>query len=101
MDARQEMLERLQPIIVEQLGVQQDQITEKSTWIQLGADSLDRLGLSMAIEDAFEVKIPHSVGERLNTVGDTTDHLLTVTALLRGGAGSQIFGNPTAGMHGK
>jgi acyl carrier protein len=81
MDAKQELLTRLQQITSEQLGVQQEGITEKSTWSQLGADSLDRLGISLAIEDAFKVDIPHQVGERLNTVGETVDYLSTLLAV--------------------
>jgi acyl carrier protein len=80
MNAKQELLARLQQIISEQLGVQQEEITGKSSWAQLGADSLDRLGMSQAIEAAFDVDIPHSVGERLNTVAETTEHLLTLIA---------------------
>jgi acyl carrier protein len=80
MNARQEILMRLQGIISEQLGVRQEQITEESTWRQLGADSLDRLAMSLAVENAFDVEIPHSSGERLNTVGKTVDHLLSLTA---------------------
>jgi acyl carrier protein len=80
MEAKQEILTRLQPIISEQLGVQQEEITEESTWTQLGTDSLDRLAMSLAIEEAFKVGIPHLVGERLNTVGETVDHLLTLMA---------------------
>ena len=71
---------RLQQIISEQLGVEEAQITEESSWAELGADSLDRLGLSMAIEEAFKVDIPHRVGERLNTVGETVDHLVTLVS---------------------
>src|SRR5262249_3747859 len=39
---------------------------------------LDRLEMSLAIEGSLNVDIPHSVGERLNTVGETVDHLLTL-----------------------
>jgi len=81
MDAKQDLLTRLQQICSEQLGVHQEEITEKSTWIQLGADSLDRLAMSRAIEDEFKVDIPHGVGEWLNTVGETVDHLLTLIAV--------------------
>jgi acyl carrier protein len=83
MNGKEELLIRLQQIISEQLGVDEERVTEKSTWTQLGADSLDRLGISMAIEDAFKVDIPHRVGEQLNTVGETVDHLLTLVAAQR------------------
>jgi acyl carrier protein len=72
---------RLQQISSEQLGVQQEEITEDSTWAQLGADSLDRLEMSRAVENEFMVEIPHTVGERLNTVGETVDHLYSLIAV--------------------
>lgn len=78
MNTKRELLMRLQQIISEQLGVQQEVITEKSSWTQLGADSLDRLEMSRVIEDAFDVEIPHHVGEWLNTIGETVDHLFTL-----------------------
>lgn len=83
MDTKQELLRRLQQIISEHLGVEEEEITENSVWIDLGADSLDRLGMSLAIEGALNVDIPHSVGERLNTVGEVVDHLLTLMPVSR------------------
>ena len=80
MATKQELLTRLLAVINEQLGVGQEQISENSTWLQLGADSLDRLWMSLAIWDTFKVEIPHQVGERLNTVGETVDHLLSQKA---------------------
>jgi len=78
MQQKNEILTQLKAIISEHLGVRLDDITEESTWAQLGADSLDRLEMSVAIEGSLNVNIPHSVGERLNTVGETVDHLLTL-----------------------
>jgi acyl carrier protein len=80
MDTKQELLTRLQQISSEQLGVQQKDITEETTWNQLGADSLDRLEMSRAVENEFMVEIPHTVGEQLNTVGKTLDHLFALIA---------------------
>jgi acyl carrier protein len=84
MDLKQDLLARLQIISGEQLGVLNEKITEECTWAQLGADSLDRLQMTRAVEDAFNVEIPHAVGERLNTVGETVDHLVTLIAARRG-----------------
>jgi acyl carrier protein len=81
MDAKQELLMRLQQIVSEQLGVDEQEVTERSTWSELGADSLDRLETSRIIEDAFTVYIPHQMGERLNTVGETVEHILNVLGL--------------------
>jgi acyl carrier protein len=75
---KHEIMARLRQVINEQLGVQQDRITEEATWAQLGADSLDRLAMSLAVENAFNVYIPHTQGERLHTVGNTVEHLLTL-----------------------
>jgi acyl carrier protein len=78
MNTKQELLTRMRQIISEHLGVEEEEITENSTWTGLGADSLDRLDMSLAIESSLNVDIPHLVGERLNTVGQTVDHLLTL-----------------------
>jgi len=78
MDAKEELFTCLQQIVSEQLGIEEKEITENSTWTHLGADSLDRLQVSLALEGALDVDIPHSIGERLNTVGETVDHLLTL-----------------------
>jgi len=80
MNEKRKLLTRLQQIISEQLGVRQEEITEKSAWAHLGADSLDRLEMTRVFEDAFKVEIPHQIGEQLNTVGETVDHLWTLTA---------------------
>jgi len=78
MDTKQELLSRLRQIVSEHLGVEEREITENSTWTELRADSLDRLQISFALEGALNIHIPHSIGERLNTVGETLDHLWTL-----------------------
>lgn len=83
MRTKQELLTRLQQIVSDHLGVEQDTITETCTWKDVGADSLDRLAMSLAMEEAFKVSIPHEVGERLNTVRDTVDHLLALVTMPR------------------
>ena len=78
MNAKEELLTCLQQIVTDHLGVKHEEVTENSTWRELGADSLDRLQISLSLENALNVEIPHSIGEQLNTVGDTVDHLLTL-----------------------
>jgi acyl carrier protein len=90
MNSRRELLTRLRPIIREQLGVEEHEITENATWEDLGADSLDRIEMSLAIERASNVDIPHPVGELLHTVGDTVDYLLGLTAAPRDNADIRI-----------
>src|ERR1051326_8063080 len=78
MDSKEELLTCLQQIVTDHLGVEHEEVTENSTWAELGADSLDRLQISLSLESALNVEIPHSIGEKLNTVGETVDHLLTL-----------------------
>src|SRR5262245_6292287 len=98
MDARHELLMRLKKIIHEQLSVEEERISLESTWAELGADSLDRLDLSLALEAAFKVDIPHSIGERLHTVGETTEHLLTLMASRRDVSNIRIESATTNGQ---
>ena len=52
-------------IIVEQLGVEEDEVTLESSFIDdLGADSLDIVELIMALEEEFDLEIPDSEAEK-------------------------------------
>ena len=64
-------LEAVQDIIIEQLGVTRDQVTpEASLKHDLGADSLEDVEISMALEDRFGLSIPDEQLEQVKTVGD-------------------------------
>ena len=66
-----DIFERMQRIIVEQLGVEKDQVTLNSSFVDdLGADSLDIVELVMAMEEEFDMQIPDEEAERIRTVGD-------------------------------
>ena len=68
--------ERIKEIIVEQLGVEEDQITPDASFIDdLGADSLDTVELVMAFEEEFDIEIPDEDAEKIRTVRDVTDYL--------------------------
>ncbi|MBP3301643.1 MAG: acyl carrier protein [Opitutales bacterium] len=72
--------QRVKAIIVEQLGVTEDQLTPEASFMgDLGADSLDTVELVMAFEEAFkdEIKgeIPESDSEKLKTVGDVIKYI--------------------------
>ena len=66
-----EVADKVKKIVVEQLGVSEDQVTPEAKFIEdLGADSLDQVELVMALEEAFGSDIPDEDAEKLTTVGD-------------------------------
>ena len=63
--------DRINKIIVEQLGVNEDQVKPEAKFVEdLGADSLDTVELVMALEEKFETEIPDEDAEKLQSVGD-------------------------------
>lgn len=70
------MLEKMKELIADQLSMEADEITEKSSFKEdLGADSLDLFELVMALEDEYSVEIPSEDLENLRTVGDVMTYL--------------------------
>ena len=70
------MLEKMKEMIAEQLSVDEDIITEASSFKEdLGADSLDLFELVMALEDEYSVEIPAEDLQTLLTVGEVMDYL--------------------------
>lgn len=68
------MFEKVRKIIAEQLGIEEDEITMESSFIDdLGADSLDIVELIMALEEEFDLEIPDSEAEKITTVGDVVE----------------------------
>jgi acyl carrier protein len=68
--------EKVKEIIVEQLGVNADQVTAEASFIEdLGADSLDTVELVMAFEEEFGAEIPDEDAEKLTTVGAVLEYL--------------------------
>jgi acyl carrier protein len=68
--------EKVKDIIVEQLGVNPEQVTPQASFIEdLGADSLDIVELVMAFEEEFNVEVPDEDAEKLQTVGDVTKYI--------------------------
>ncbi len=61
--------ERVKKIVVEQLGVSDDQVTSDASFVDdLGADSLDTVELVMALEEEFDTEIPDDEAEKITTV---------------------------------
>jgi len=68
--------ERVRDLIVEQLGVNQEQVTPDASFIDdLGADSLDTVELVMAFEEEFGIDIPDEDAEKMATVSDAIKYL--------------------------
>lgn len=68
--------ERVHSIIVEQLGVDDKEVTNKASFIDdLGADSLDTVELVMAFEEEFELEIPDEDAEEIMTVSDAVNYI--------------------------
>ena len=65
------MLNKIKEVIVDQLGVDADQVTLEANFIDdLGADSLDTVELIMAFEEEFDIEIPDADAENIKTVQD-------------------------------
>ncbi|MBM4152326.1 MAG: acyl carrier protein [Kiritimatiellaceae bacterium] len=70
------LADKVKDIIVEQLGVNADQVTPGASFIEdLGADSLDTVELVMAFEEEFGAEIPDEDAEKLVSVGAVIDYL--------------------------
>jgi len=68
--------DKVKDIIVEQLGVNAEQVTPTARFIEdLGADSLDTVELVMAFEEEFGAEIPDDQAEKLLTVGDVINYI--------------------------
>ena len=68
--------QRVVDIIVEQLGVNADQVTPEAKFIEdLSADSLDTVELVMALEETFGQEIPDEEAEKLQSVGDVIRYI--------------------------
>ncbi len=68
--------ERVKQIIVEQLGVDEAEVTPTASFVDdLGADSLDTVELVMALEEAFEIEIPDEDAEKIRTVQDAVTYI--------------------------
>lgn len=68
--------ERVKKIIVEQLGVKEEEVSNESSFVDdLGADSLDTVELVMALEEEFGCEIPDEEAEKITTVQQAIDYI--------------------------
>jgi len=67
---------RVKDIIVDQLGVNADQVTPEAKFVEdLGADSLDTVELVMAFEEEFDIEVPDEEAEKLQSVSDVITYI--------------------------
>ena len=68
--------DKVKQIIIEQLSVEEGEVTPNASFVDdLGADSLDRVELIMAFEEAFDIEIPDDKAETIKTVQDAVDYI--------------------------
>ena len=69
---------RVRKIIIDQLGVKEEQVTNEASFVEdLGADSLDTVELVMGLEEEFELEIPDEDAEKITTVQQAIDYIAT------------------------
>jgi acyl carrier protein len=67
---------KVKQIIMDQLGVEASAVTPTASFVEdLGADSLDRVELVMALEEAFDMEIPDADAEKIVTVQDAVNYI--------------------------
>ena len=74
--SEKEIFQKLKTIVVDQLGVNEENVTMEATFVDdLAADSLDIVELVMTIEEEFDLEIPDSDAEKIVTIGDVVKYI--------------------------
>jgi acyl carrier protein len=69
------IFDKIKGIVVEQLGVEDNEVKLETSFQDLNADSLDIVELIMALEEEFELEIPDEDAEKLTTIGAAVDYI--------------------------
>jgi acyl carrier protein len=70
------LFDEVREVIVEQLNVSPEEVKPEAKFVEdLGADSLDVVEMIMALEEKFEIEIPDSEAEKIETVQDVIDYI--------------------------
>ncbi len=76
MATKEQIFDKVKEIIVDQLGVEEEEVTLESSFIEdLGADSLDIVELIMALEEEFGLEIPDDEAEKIANVNDAVEYI--------------------------
>ncbi|BDG60611.1 acyl carrier protein [Caldinitratiruptor microaerophilus] len=76
MASKDDIFKKVKAIIVDQLGVEESEVTPEAHFIDdLGADSLDIVELIMALEEEFGLEIPDEEAEKIATVNDAVEYI--------------------------
>ncbi|HWQ89420.1 MAG TPA: acyl carrier protein [Desulfitobacteriaceae bacterium] len=69
------VFDKVKSIVIDQLGVDEGDVTLETTFEELNADSLDIVELIMALEEEFDLDIPDEEAEKIRTVGDAVSYI--------------------------
>jgi len=73
-----QIFDQVKKVVVDQLGVADTEVTKDASYVDdLGADSLDTVELVMALEESFGIEIPDEEAEKIKSVGDTINYILS------------------------
>lgn len=75
-----QIFDKVKAIIVDQLGVEEDEVAMETSFEELNADSLDIVELIMALEEEFDLEIPDEEAEKIKTVAQVVDYIKNALA---------------------
>ena len=81
MHSEEEVFEKVVAIVSEQMGVDKSEVKKQTSFVNdLNADSLDTVELVMEFEDEFDMSIPDEEAEKIQTVGDAVEFIMSVAS---------------------